>query len=130
MLTPRFALDSKGQFAVSRSPFMIARDSSEERTLLRFFTAVLNSSVSGWYIKTYASKYARGYSRLEANVLKNMPAPDMSRVDGAELRRIATAVDKLHYGRVAASLDVEIDALIADLYGFSSQERRSLLGLE
>jgi len=130
MLTPRFALDIKGQFVVSRSPFAIARDVSEEGPLLRFFNAVLNSSVCSWYLKTYAPKYAHGYNRLEASLLKGMPAPDISRVDGAELRRIAAAVDRLNSGRASESLDTEIDRLVADLYGFSSQDRRNVLGLE
>jgi hypothetical protein len=130
MLTPRFSLDSKGQFAVSHSPFIIARDTSEETILLRFFNAVLNSSVASWYLRAYAPKYAHGYNRVEANLLKNMPIPDISRVDGAELRRIAAAVDKLSSGKALASLDTEIDTLVAELYGFSLQERRNVLGLE
>lgn len=130
MLTPRFSVDSKGQFAVSRSPFAIARDSSEEAILLRFFNAVLNSSVCSWYLKTYAPKYAHGYNRIEANLLKDIPVPDISGVAGTELRRVATAVDKLTSGRAPASLDAEIDALVAQLYGFSVQERRNVLGLD
>jgi TaqI-like C-terminal specificity domain len=129
-LTPRFAIDSKGNFAVSRSPFLIAREMGDELTLLRFFCAILNSSVSSWYIRTYAPKYAHGYNRVEANLLKAFPAPDMSKVDAAEINRIASAVERLQAGRGAQSLDYEIDSSVADLYGFSSSERRNILGIE
>ncbi|WP_414473574.1 Eco57I restriction-modification methylase domain-containing protein [Microvirga sp. M2] len=130
MLTPRFALDIKGQYAVSRSPFMIAKEMGEEDTLLKFFSAVLNSSVCNWYFKTYAPKYSRGYNRLEANLLKGVPVPDFSRIETAALHRVVSAVEKLQSGKAPASLDSETDKLIADLYGFSSHERRNLLGIE
>jgi hypothetical protein len=130
MLTPRFALDSIGHFAVSRSPFSIARDSNEEATLLKFFSAVLNSSVSSWYLKTYAPKYAHGYNRVEANLLKSIPVPDISRVDAGELHRITSAVDRFTSGRASRSLDAEIDELVAELYGFTSLERKNILGFE
>ncbi len=130
MLTPRFALDSRGIFAVSHSPFLIAKDSGEEPTLLRLFTAVLNSSVCSWYMRTHAPKYAKGYNRLEANLLKAMPSPDVGRIDTADLQKILVSVDKLSSGKSHGSLDSEVDHLVAQLYGFTSRDRKILLGLD
>jgi hypothetical protein len=79
MLTPRFALDVEGKLAVSHSPFIIAKDSGEQLALIRFFCAVLNSTVGNWYIRTYAPKYAKGYNRLEVSLLNSVPVPDMRR---------------------------------------------------
>jgi hypothetical protein len=130
MLTPRFALDGKGHLAVSRAPFMIAEELGDELTLLRFLCAVLNSSVSNWYLQTYAPKYAHGYNRLEADLLKSIPIPDIRKIDPAELRRIASAVERLQSGRGGGSLDSETDALIVALYDFSSNERKHILGTD
>jgi hypothetical protein len=130
MLTPRFALDLKGQFAVSRSPFMVAQDEGERETLLKFFCAVLNSSVCNWHIRTYASKYSHGYNRLESNLLKAVPVPDVALISVSDFNRVVALVDKLSGAKSnSGTLDVELDSLIADLYGFTSSERKILLGL-
>ena len=128
MLTPRFALDDEARFAVSRTPFVVARDPAEEHFTLRFFTAVLNSSVAARYVRTYAPKYGKGYNRLEANLLKSMPVPDLGSVDPAQLRMAADIVDSLQDGEDAGGRERELDSLIAELYGFSSADRRILLG--
>lgn len=48
MLTPRFAVNVSGNFAVSHGPFVISKDVGEDRTLLNFFCAVLNSTACNW----------------------------------------------------------------------------------
>jgi len=145
MLTPRFAIDITGNLAVSRSPFLIASDTGEEKTLLRFFCAVLNSSVCNWYLRTYAPKYGRGYNRLEVSTLRSIPVPDLSKIDFATLGTIVEMVDALSAAsrprssqrpsyrptrQSEQSLDSQLDAMIADLYGISSNERKTLLGIE
>jgi TaqI-like C-terminal specificity domain len=128
MLTPRFAVDTRGRFAVSRSPFVIARDSGEDLVILRFLCAVLNSSVCNWYVRTYAPKYSRGYSRLEVAMLKDVPVPNIARTASLQLIPVVTAVEHLERSPNTA-LDEETDIRIAELYGFSREERRTLLGI-
>jgi hypothetical protein len=130
MLTPRFAIDGRGQFAVSHGPFMIAIDPAEEEVLLKFFAAVLNSSVSGWFLRNYAPKYSHGYNRLEPSLLRTLPVPDVTSLDTAATNRVVAAVEKLQSGRGSASIDAQVDHLVAEIYGFTAQQRKRLLGLE
>jgi hypothetical protein len=125
MLTPRFAVDTTGKFAVSHAPFIIANDEGEEQTLLRVFCAVLNSSVCNWHLRTYAPKYGGGYNRLEVTLLKGVPVPDFSRTTAGAIAEIVRTVDRLAR-HTTASLDSELDDLIASLYGFTPGERRNL----
>jgi hypothetical protein len=95
MLTPRFAVNPNGRLAVSRSPFVYSKDEGEEQTLIRFFCAVLNSTVCNWYLRTYAPKYGKGYNRLEVNLLSAAPVPNLATVDAVTLASVIDAVDRL-----------------------------------
>jgi hypothetical protein len=129
MLTPRFAVDRTGKFAVSRAPFIIAKDEGDGPVLLRFFCGVLNSSVCNWHLRTYAPKYGRGYNRLEVALLRTVPVPDFFRIGAGELNTVLSLVDKLSSG-ASRGLDEELDDLIADLYGFTPGERKALFGMD
>ncbi len=69
-LVPRFALDADGAYAVSHSPLLYPKDSGVAQELLRFFVAVLNSTVCYWHITAHSHTYARGYAMLEPKTLK------------------------------------------------------------
>jgi hypothetical protein len=127
MLTPRFAVDVKGGFAVSHSPFIIASDPAEEPVLLRFFCGVLNSSVCNWYLRRYAPKYGGGYNRLEVASLRGVPVPDFARISAGDLSSVIRLVDRLMLTNNDERLDGELDDLIARLYGFTPGERKELL---
>jgi hypothetical protein len=129
MLTPRFAVDRTGKFAVSHAPFIIARDEGDEPVLLRFFCGVLNSSVCNWHLRTYAPKYGRGYNRLEVTLLRAVPVPDFARIGAGELSKVLSLVDKLSVG-ASGGLDEELDDRIAALYGFTPGERKTLFGMD
>jgi hypothetical protein len=128
MLTPRFAVNISGNFAVSHGPFVISKDAGEDRTLLNFFCAVLNSTACNWYLRASAPKYGRGYSRVEVNSLRDIPVPDINRLDSHRVISIAETVDNLSK-RFSEDLDNEIDREICDLYGFSASERVEILGI-
>ncbi len=125
MLTPRFAVDASGRWAVSHSPFIIATEPGEEQAFLGFFCAVLNSSVCNWHMRTYAPKYGRGYNRIEVASLKAVPVPDIAKVTAREFSAVLGIVEKLSRGENSA-LNAELDDLIAGLYGFTATERREL----
>jgi len=129
MLTPRFAINPNGKLAVSHSPFIISKDEGEEQTLIRFFCAVLNSTICNWYIRTYAPKYGRGYNRLEVTLLNGVPIPDLAAVDSRTLSSITEMVDQVSK-RADEKLDDELDNLICSLYGFTPSERQGLFGLK
>ena len=131
VLIPRFSLDREGKYAISRAPLLYPKETGAEEDMLRFFIAVLNSTPCYWYIATHSHVYRGGYVKLEPGTLKKTPVPDPARVPPAIKRRILALVDERLSLSGIAAVDVEkqIDKLVADLYGLSSQERRAL-GME
>jgi N-6 DNA Methylase/TaqI-like C-terminal specificity domain len=129
MLTPRFAINPNGRLTVSHSPYIFAKDRGEEQALIRFFCAVLNSTVCNWYIRTYSPKYGRGYNRLEVNLLNGVPVPDLTKIDAKTLSLVTDAVDRLS-AKSDERVDDDLDDLICGLYGFTPTERRKLFGLK
>jgi hypothetical protein len=131
VIMPRFALDIRGRYAVSRSPFLIAKVSSEEDRILKLMLAVLNSSVCFWYLQTHSHVYRHGYTMLENKTLAKTPVPDINLWSSSEKMRLLSLVDK----RLKADaqerdvLNSEIDLFVSDAYGLTANERRAL-GLE
>jgi hypothetical protein len=128
VLSPRFALDITGKYAVSHAPFLIPREKDFDIELLKFFTAVMNSSVVHWYLGTHASRFSRGYVKLDPAYLRGIPVPDPSKISPAYLKRIISLVDE-RIKKKKMSLDGEIDQLVLEIYGLSSAEL-ALLGVE
>lgn len=131
VLIPRFSLDREGKYAISRAPLLYPKETGAEQDMLRFFIAVLNSTPCYWHIANHSHVYRGGYVMLEPGTLKKTPVPDPARVPPAIKRRILALVDKrlLCSGTAAVDIEKQIDKLVADLYGLSSQERRTL-GME
>lgn len=131
VLTPRFALDSKGSYAVSHAPLLYPKQVGVEDDLLRFFVAVLNSTVCFNSISDQAHKYGKGYSVLEVGTLRNTRVPDPTAVSTTTMRHILALVEN----RLAASgtaiveIEKEIDEVVLELYGLNTTERQAL-GLE
>jgi type I restriction-modification system DNA methylase subunit len=128
VIVPRFSLDHAGKYAVSRAPFLYTKGREAEDDLLRFFLAVLNSSVCYWYMSKHSHKYGAGYTMLEPKTLKLTPVPDPFRVDPPLMRRLLSLVDKrlLAKGADALMYEKQLDKLVADLYDLSAQERSAL----
>ena len=131
VLIPRFSLDREGKYAISHSPLLYPKETGAEDDLLRFFVAVLNSTPGYWYIATHSHVYRGGYVMLEPKTLRRTPVPDPTQISPATKRRLLALVDERLLLSGPATLDVEkqLDKLIADLYGLSSQERQAL-GME
>jgi hypothetical protein len=130
MLTPRFSVNLAGNFAISRSPFVIVKDEDlgEENTLLRFFCAVLNSTVCNWYLRANAPKYGKGYNRLEVSSLNHLPVPDLLKIDTRRVIAISEKVEEITRS-YNSTLDDEIDREVSELYGLSASDRSELFGL-
>jgi len=131
VIVPRFALDIRGRYAISRSPFFIARVHSDEATLLKLMLAILNSSVCFWHIQTHSHVYRRGYIMLESKTLARTPVPDIARMSSSVKTVLIDLVERRIKadGQQRDALNAELDAFVSDLYELSSAERRSL-GLE
>jgi hypothetical protein len=128
---PRFALDGRGRYAVSHSPFLIARVPSDEEQILKLMLAVLNSSACFWYIQTHSHVYQHGYTMLESKTLKKTPVPDINRWGSPQKKRLLELVDKRLRadGQQSETLNAEIDLFVSDAYGLTAIERKAL-GLE
>ncbi len=131
VLVPRFSLDREGKYAISHAPLLYPKKAGAEDDLLRFFVAVLNSTACYWYISLHSHTYRGGYVMLEPKTLTKTPVPDPANISPKTMRRLLGLVDKRLLVSGTATLDIEkqIETLVAELYGLSSQERRAL-GME
>ena len=124
-LLPRFGFDTAGRWVVSHSPFVRARNEQMDEELLLVLTAVLNSSVSAWFIDLNARKYREGYNKIGVALLRRLPIPDLGRIPNAELGRVVTLARELvdpskeFDNRAASFLD---DLVLRELYGLSNEE--------
>jgi hypothetical protein len=126
-ITPRFAFDQTGKYAVSHSPLLYPK--SEDLDLLKFFLAILNSTVGYWHINTHSHKYRSGYNMLEPKTLKKTPVPDPAKIDRASFSNILKLVDRrLILKRESDMFDCErkIDLAVSELYELTNDERLSL----
>src|SRR5262249_8623319 len=90
VLVPRFTLDREGEYAISHSPLLYPKERERgiEDDLLRFFLAVLNSSICFWYIKTHSHKYQSGYVMLESKTLYKTPVPNPTAIPSGVMRNL------------------------------------------
>ena len=131
MLTSRFAVDLKGDIGVSHSPFIVIKDSGiDEEAVLKYFCAILNSSVVSWYISRFSYRYGRGYSRVEVQGLKDIPIPNPSRINSIIFRKIIKMVDLIILNKGDNLLEEKIDNIICNLYGLNQIEIRTVTGAE
>ena len=137
VVMPRFSHDVKGKYAISRSPLLYpkevlvegdAQEVGAENDLLRYFLAVLNSTVCFRYIAEHSTRYGSGYIMLEPRTLAKTPVPNPSVVPPATMRRLLSLVDKrlTSTGSDNIAIEKELDETITELYGLSLEEQRSL----
>lgn len=123
VLVPRFSLDVKGKYVVSHSPFLTLEDLSHDANILKFFLAVLNSTIGSWLLSTHSDKYSRGYARLEVKTLSSIPVPDPSKISPNQITNIIKLVEKKLTGDFSPQIDKDIDNLVAKIYGLTHNEK-------
>lgn len=121
ILVPRFGVDLKGKFVVTRSPVIFPKAEALGREALFILCAILNSPIVHWQLTLSSHRYSRGYLMLEPKTLRNIRVPDLSKLSQLTVTRITDAVDK------AVSKGDELDekALnerVAEAYGFALSE--------
>jgi len=129
ILLPRFSFDADGRYAVSHSPFLVAKEEGNEAELLQFIVAVLNSSACHWQITQTSHKYRRGYLMLEPKTLRGLRIPSPTGVSTRVMAQIQSLVGARLGGSAAPSIEAQLDDLVANLYGLSADERREV-GME
>lgn len=135
VFTPKFGVDTKGKYAVSRSPFLVVKQSKSasalsyesEENILLYFSAVLNSRVCFWYLSTLTPMYSEGYVMLEPKSLHDLPVPDPRTIDRHKYIAIVSLVKE----RVALGdspkgmlLQNKIENHVIDLYKLDEDEKR------
>jgi methylase of polypeptide subunit release factors len=145
VFTPKFSVDVSGKFAVSRTPFMVLKSLNfttdgkkkkgkndiivnENKELLLYFVAVLNSSVCFWYLQKHAPKYQHGYAMLEPKYLSALPIPDPETIDFNKVRQIINLTKERIATQKADNIFIEkkIDKLVTELYGLNAEEIKFL----
>ncbi len=129
VISPRFALDAAGAYAVSHSPYIVPKAPGGIDELL-YLLGVLNSTPCFWMITQAAHNYSRGYSRLEVATLKRTPVPDSAQLDRMLLREIIRLVNlRLEAeGQDAINTERLLDDRISEAYGLTEKDKR-LVGL-
>ena len=121
MLTPKFSIDYAGTFAVSRSPIMVLKASTDSQEMLYLICAFLNSPIVHWQLALSAHKYSRGYLMLEPRTLRAIRIPNLGRLRQRQVAGIANAVERGVLGR--AEFDERIvNELVIEAYGLGAQE--------
>ncbi|HXY36591.1 MAG TPA: N-6 DNA methylase [Planctomycetaceae bacterium] len=128
MLTPRFGLDLKGRFAVTRSPFIIPNDEYQSAgdDFLKYLAAILNSGFGFWQVATLSHKYSRRYAMVENKSLAVFRLPDPRTVPVTTMERVVELVDERLRAGFAGELEKQIDETVAHLYGMTPQELTAL----
>jgi hypothetical protein len=127
VLAPRFGIDLKGQYAVSRTPFLVSEQEHDELTVLKFYCAVLNAPVAQWFIRQNAPTFGGGYSRLEANLLRRVPVPSLRNINYIDLLPVITFVDRMLEGEFSQDEERDIHRRILKMYGLESEWQQKLL---
>jgi type I restriction-modification system DNA methylase subunit len=128
VISPRFALDSRGKFAVSHTPYILVRQPGSVDELM-FLLGVLNSTPCFWLVTQSAHIYSRGYSRLEVSTLNRVRIPDPAEIDGSLVREIIRLVRmRLKAGKDSFEIEHLLDDRVADAYGLNDSEKR-LMGM-
>jgi hypothetical protein len=123
VVSPKFALDQDGKYAVSHSPFLYPKKGDEHLTTLYYLLAVLNSSVMQWQISTQSHKYSRGYLMMEPKTLKELRLPTPDAVPRTMMNRLQHLVRRRLSDDGGEQVGIEIDDVVAGICGLSHKER-------
>lgn len=118
MLFPKFSIDAKGKYAVSRTIYLT--HDTDDQVALWYLLAVLNSKIGHWQIATQSHIYSRGYARIEAATLNNFQLPSPSTIPSNVLQAIVEKVKQLH-SEFSREIQGELDELVACQFGLSAE---------
>jgi len=126
ILIPRFSFDETGKYAVSHSPWLVPKAETMGDELLRYFLAVLNSTVACWQIVQTSHKYSRGYAMLEKKTLRSLAVPNPKDVEPAVMKKLLNLVEKRLGDPSLKPVEAQLDELVSQLYCLSTEDRRQI----
>ena len=125
VLLPRFGVDEKGRYAVTRSPYLVPRAEVESAAFLKFAVAVLNSSLGHWQIAAKSHKYSRGYLMLEKKTLETIRIPNPAALSAGRIRQVVGLVDALAASDGNSETLGRLEGLVTECFGFTRADRES-----
>ncbi|PTA68900.1 HsdM family class I SAM-dependent methyltransferase [Deinococcus arcticus] len=134
LLSPRFALDLSGEYAVKRSIYFIIKDRKkfdheQEVRLLKFYCGIMNSEVFMWQLERNSQKYGSGYSLIEQKTLTDVYVPNIDNSDVILVDSMIKEIDQvIATGKESWDNRRNIDQLALLLYGLSSGDLDTLRG--
>ena len=110
----RFAYDDSGIYGEA-STFMMTGES------LKFLCAVLNSTITRWYLEQVAPTSGMGTLRWKKVYVESIPVPNLTT---EQQRPFVRLVDKILESKDAdtSNLERDLDRLVYDLYGLTEEE--------
>ena len=111
-----------GQFALVEAGYYINAPSSFIATDHAYLVAILNSKLADFYIKQLGVTRNGGYFEYKPMFVEQLPIPEISKETQLQLLSI---IKKLYAEPIIkAQIENEIDEIVFDLYGITSQERQ------
>jgi len=130
-ITPKFAYDFGGKFAIARSPFICLKQEVNDtelsdHDLFYYLLGILHSRLAFWYMSQHSSSYSQGYLMLEKASLENLPIPAPNQILNENLIRFIELVKM----RVAVThfdfhskMDESINEEVFKFYGLTTKEK-------
>ena len=119
---PKFSIDTQGKYGISHSPMLYPKIEENELIVIKYCTAVLNSSIGYWQLMKLSSKYSRGYLRLENHTLKEFSIPHPSEISQHILKDLIFIVDKILSEEYNQEYSIEIDNIVRSIYQITNDE--------
>lgn len=132
---PKFSIDLRGEYAISRSPFIVIKEetvnSFNEKDIIFYILGLLNSSVCIWHILNHSPKYSHGYVMIEPKVLKDLPIPHYNIVERSVFIKFINLV-KEHLicddCKELLRLEREINEMALSFYELNEEDKNIILG--
>ena len=121
ILVPRFGVDLKGQFIVTRSPVITLKSEALGREALLILCAILNSPIVHWQLTLSAHRYSRGYLMLEPKTLRNIRVPAFSQLSQRTITRLMHAASESMLKSAGVDENL-LNECAAEAYGFGFRE--------
>lgn len=118
----RFAHDDQEMFCVN-SAYMLTGNN------LKYLCAVLNSTLITWFMKNSALNSGMGTTRWIRFTVDRIPIPTIDVNSQQPFIRTVDAIhDALRTGSIITSLEADLDELVYELYGLTTDEIQAVTG--
>lgn len=119
--TPEFVYDEAGHLTNDKSYIMPTDDLS--------LLGILNSSITGFYIRQVSPPVRGGYHEMRIIFMERLPIPVLDDAQKSFVTQRVEAILANPESTEVPTLEAEIDELVFDLYGLDESERNLVLAI-